>query len=161
MIPAYNCGPYLRRTLESVLCQDPGPNEMQIEVVDGGSTKDDPEKVVKELGKGRIAFHRLESNKGPATTFNTCIKRSSGHWVHILHGDDMVIPGFYEAYAGAISVHPQAVMVVGGNTTINENDEVLFENSRKDIENVGVIRNFAEQQGFLQRAQFPAVVVRR
>ena len=40
MIPTYNCGDYLRRTLESVLCQDPGPDKMQIDVVDGCSTED-------------------------------------------------------------------------------------------------------------------------
>src|SRR5206468_9339134 len=43
MIPTYNCGDYLRRTLQSVLAQDPGPDQMQIEVVDGSSTKHNPE----------------------------------------------------------------------------------------------------------------------
>jgi hypothetical protein len=52
-------------------------------------------------------------------------------------------------------------MVVGGASKINENNEVLFESPRKDIENVGVIHNFVEQQGFQQRASSPAVVVRR
>ena len=54
MIPAYNCASYLRQTLASVLAQDPGPEQMQIEVVDDGSTKDDPESVVRETGKGRV-----------------------------------------------------------------------------------------------------------
>src|SRR5207253_10172288 len=34
MIPAYECAGYLVETLESVLAQDPGPDRMQIEVVD-------------------------------------------------------------------------------------------------------------------------------
>ena len=46
MIPTFNCAKYLRQTLESVLVQDPGTEQMQIEVVDDCSTKDDPEAVV-------------------------------------------------------------------------------------------------------------------
>ena len=42
MIPTYNCAKYLRETLVSVLAQDPGPEQMQIEVVDDYSTKDEP-----------------------------------------------------------------------------------------------------------------------
>lgn len=56
MIPAYNCGQYLIETLRSVLDQDPGPEVMQIEVVDDCSTQDDSEAVVRSLGKGRVSF---------------------------------------------------------------------------------------------------------
>src|SRR5689334_10657510 len=89
MIPTYNSGEYLRETLESVLSQDLGEDDMQIEVIDGCSTEDDPEKITKELGQGRVAFYRLAKNQGPAHTFNVCIERSCGSWVHILHGDDI------------------------------------------------------------------------
>ena len=106
MIPTYNNGKYLRRTLESVLCQAPDPDEMQIEVVDGCSTKDDPEGMVKELGKGRVVFYRLSSNHGPAHTFNTCIERSRGQWVHVLHGDDIVLPGFYRGLCSSDPCEP-------------------------------------------------------
>lgn len=56
VIPTYNCADFLRITLKGVLDQDPGPDEMQIEVVDDVSTKDDPEGVVRELGKGRVSL---------------------------------------------------------------------------------------------------------
>lgn len=104
MIPTYNCAKYLTKTLESVLEQDPGPEDMQIEVVDDCSTLDDPEKVVREVGKGRVAFHRNPKNSGYCTlNFNICIQRSVGHLVHILHGDDYVLPGFYKEI-GCLSV---------------------------------------------------------
>ena len=51
MIPTYNCADHLRAALAGVLAQDPGPEEMQIEVVDDAS-EDDPESVVAELGGG-------------------------------------------------------------------------------------------------------------
>jgi glycosyltransferase involved in cell wall biosynthesis len=95
MIPTYNCANYLRETLTSVLRQDPGPEAMQIEVVDDCSS-DRPERVVEELGRGRVSFHRKERNEGSYACFNTCLDRSQGELVHILHGDDYVLPGFYD-----------------------------------------------------------------
>ena len=95
MVPTYNCANYLELTLKSVLEQDPGPEQMQIEVIDDRSTKDDPEAVVNEIGKGRVSFFRQPQNVGAQANFTTCVQRSRGHLVHILHGDDAVLPGFY------------------------------------------------------------------
>lgn len=106
MIPAFNCAKYLRQCLESVLAQDPGIDRMQIEVVDDCSTDDDPEAVVRELGKGRVKFHRKSRNEGVTANFNTCVQRSSGELVHILHGDDYVLPGFYRKIEDLAERHP-------------------------------------------------------
>ena len=106
MIPAYNCAQYLRPCLESVLAQDPGPDRMEIEVVDDCSTEDDPESVVTEIGQGRVKFHRKSRNEGVTANFNTCVQRSSGELVHILHGDDFVLPGFYRTIEKLAERHP-------------------------------------------------------
>lgn len=111
MIPTYNCAKYLRQTLESVLSQGPALDQMQIEVVDDCSTQDDPESVVREIGKGRVAFYRKPQNAGAIANFNTCIERSRGHLVHILHGDDWVAPGYYEAFTLAAKQHPKAALL--------------------------------------------------
>ena len=97
MIPTFDCAPYLRETLGSVLAQDPGPEVMQIEVVDDHSTRDDPRAVVDELGRGRVEFFRQPRNTGVTTNLTTALQRSRGHLVHLLHGDDCVRPGFYRA----------------------------------------------------------------
>jgi hypothetical protein len=55
----------------------------------------DVEKLVKAIGKGRVAFSRTPRNLGLADCWNTCIERSRGEWVHILHQDDWLLPGFY------------------------------------------------------------------
>lgn len=96
MIPTYNGTKYLRETLQSILVQDPGADEMQIEVIDDASTTDNPEKLVNDIGKGRISFFRQDNNKGQIKTWNNCIRRAQGHWIHILHQDDVVLPNFYE-----------------------------------------------------------------
>lgn len=98
MIPTFNCAQFLAETLQSVLAQDPGPDVMQIEVVDDGST-DDPAAVVDALGHGRVRFTRQPRNIGQLANLTDCLRRSRGHYVHLLHGDDCVLPGFYDAMA--------------------------------------------------------------
>ncbi|MGH8001844.1 MAG: glycosyltransferase family 2 protein [Brasilonema sp.] len=62
MIPTYNCAEYLSQTLASVLAQAPGPDVMQITIVDDCSTQDEPAKVVEELGRDRVEFYRQPKN---------------------------------------------------------------------------------------------------
>ena len=83
-----------------------GLDRMEIEVVDDCSTEDDPEAVVREVGKGRVKFHRKSRNEGVTANFNTCVQRSSGELVHILHGDDYVLPGFYRTIEDLAERHP-------------------------------------------------------
>lgn len=161
MIPTYNSGDYLRSTLQSVLCQAPGVDQMQIEVVDGCSTQDRPEKIVEELGRGRVAFHRLASNRGPAHTFNRCIERSRGRWVHILHGDDMIRPGFYDAYAAVIQAHPEAGSVLGQSVLVDEDGRWLGLFGAMPPVGGGILADFTQRQATEQLVLFPAVVVRR
>lgn len=122
MIPTFNCAKYLRQTLESVLSQDPGPEHMQIEVIDDGSDQDDPEAVVNELGKGRVVFFRKSNNEGAVSNFNTCIDRSRGELVHILHGDDYVLPGFYQHMEQLAEQQPEAALYACRYIVTNEED---------------------------------------
>jgi len=161
MIPTYNCGDYLRRTLASVLPQALDPAVMQIEVIDDCSTKDDPEKVVAELGRGRVEFFRQPVNRGIPQTFNTCIERARGEWVHILHGDDMVLPGFYEEYGRLIASNPDAVMVVGQVVIIDEKDRWMGLYGPLPNDQTGIVYDFTLRQAIRQLGQFPGVVVRR
>ena len=53
MIPTYNPQPdYLEETLRGILQQDPGPEQMQIEVVDDCSPDDTASEVVRRIGAG-------------------------------------------------------------------------------------------------------------
>lgn len=107
MIPTYNCAEYLRDTLKSVLAQDPGVDKMQIVVVDNCSTQDDPEAVVKELGRERVEFYRQPSNVGMMNNFQTCFELSRGKLIHLLCSDDCVREGFYEKMARPFKEHPE------------------------------------------------------
>ncbi len=106
MIPTYNCVELLRQTLESVLIQDPGPDIMQIVVVDNHSTKDNPEALVRELAGDRVQFFRQSQNVGSLNNFQTCLELSLGELVHLLHSDDCLRPGFYQKMATPFLEHP-------------------------------------------------------
>ena len=110
MIPAYHCASYLRQTLESVLCQDPGPERMGITVVDPCSDQDDPKGVVDEMGRTRLSYVRLAKNGGSTATFNECLRRTTGRLIHILHGDDYVEPGFYREIEALASAYPEMAL---------------------------------------------------
>lgn len=160
MIPTYNCAHYLRKTLKSVLEQDLGPEEMQIEVVDDCSTKDDPEAVVREIGKGRVSFYRQPKNVGPTANFNTCIWRARGYWVHILHGDDMVMPGFYSTLQKAILKESAIGAAFCRWITIDEND-LWLSISPLERRTPGILEGWIERIAVSQRIQCPAIVVKR
>jgi GT2 family glycosyltransferase len=95
-IPTYNCSDYLKETIISILNQkDFDLNLLEIEVVDDCSTNDNPELVTNEIGEGRINFFRQSKNIGAVENFNSCIERSNGKYIHILHGDDYISNNFY------------------------------------------------------------------
>jgi glycosyltransferase involved in cell wall biosynthesis len=161
MIPTYNCAHFLRETLHSVLSQDPGPEQMEIEVVDDCSTKDDPEAVVREIGRGRVRFYRQPRNTGPIGNFNTCARRSHGHWVHILHGDDTVRPGFYARASNAIAVQPEIGAVTFRYIYMFEDGhwQNLSELESRIPKVLG--DEFAARMMLTNEIMFPAMVVRR
>ncbi len=162
MVPVYNCpAAYLRETLESVLAQDPGADQMQIEVIDNCSTVGDPEELVREVGRGRIAFRRQPENVGMVENFNSCIRHAAGHWVHILHGDDTVRPGFYRRLRAGIEANPEA----GAATCrilYSDGDGQWIGLSELEARRPGLLpADFARRQLIDQRIQFAGIVVRR
>src|SRR4051812_23537649 len=70
MIPAYEPTDLLEQALRSVLDQDPGPDRMQIAVVDDGSPSHRAEEIARRLMPGRVEFHRNELNLGLAGNWN-------------------------------------------------------------------------------------------
>lgn len=160
MIPTHNCAEYLRETLASVLAQDLGSDLMQIEVVDDCSTKDDPEAVVKELGQGRVWFYRQPHNLGHTKNFQTCLERSRGKLVHLLHGDDCVRNGFYDKLQRAFEENPEIGAAFCRHIHMNERGH-WQEISPLEQSESGVLKNWLERIAVRQLIQTPSIVVRR
>jgi hypothetical protein len=160
MIPTYNCAAFLRETLESVLAQDPGPEMMQIEVVDDCSTLDDPAAVVAELGRDRVGFYRQPQNLGHVRNFNTCLMRARGHLVHLLHGDDCVRGTFYSVMQQAFDANPVIGAAFCRYLSMDEHGHWLTIGPLEQGES-GVLERWLERIATGQRLQPPAMVVRR
>jgi glycosyltransferase involved in cell wall biosynthesis len=160
MIPTYNCAEYLRHTLASVLDQAPAPDEMQIEVIDDVSRQDDPEAVVREFGEGRVSFFRQPANVGPQANFTACAQRARGHWVHILHGDDMVRPGFYNAMRRGAEADPSIQAAFCRVITIDERNGWI-DMSEREASTAGVIPDLIDRLAVFNHIMFPSVVVKR
>jgi predicted O-linked N-acetylglucosamine transferase (SPINDLY family)/glycosyltransferase involved in cell wall biosynthesis len=160
MIPTYNCADSLSETLKSVLEQAPAPEQMQIEVVDDYSIEDDPEAVVKEIGKGRVSFFRQPQNVGAMLNFNACIQRANGQWVHILHGDDTVLPGFYSRFREAIEKEPTVRAVFCRHIYMDEKSHWSFL-SQLERETPGILSDCLERLVIFNRIMTPSIVVKR
>jgi glycosyltransferase involved in cell wall biosynthesis len=78
MIPTFHCVRFLHQTLESVLAQDPGPELMQIEVIDDHSTRDDSESVVWAVAGEPARFFRQPKNLGHTRNCETSLQRARG-----------------------------------------------------------------------------------
>ncbi len=160
MIPAYNRTEYLEKTLRSVLAQDPGPEEMQIEVVDDASSVDDPEPLVRGIAGNRVSFVRNPRNIGLTPNFNRCVERSLGHCVHILHTDDFVLPGFYERLKIALQARSDIGAAFCRTAFVDENERRLG-TSELLKPTAGILPGFLEKIAISNRIAFPAMVVRR
>ena len=99
IVPIFKRREYLKQCLDSVLDQDPGPDEMEINVVDDASPGD-MRQFVLGLGRGRVNYSRNPTNLRQHATTNLAITQSCGRWIHILHDDDWVLPILRHAEAG-------------------------------------------------------------
>jgi len=132
---------------------------MQIEVVDHCSTEDDPESLVKAVGGGRASFYRRPKNEGAIANFNACIQRSRGHLIHILHGDDYVLPGFYAEIERLAGLHSDVSFLATRCFLVDENE--IISNVTERILELEEGGRSVESLYYNTSVLFPGVVIRR
>jgi len=162
MITAYDRLHTLEQALTSVL--DQVPQDTQIAVV---ADHHSPE-TVQAIGdliesvpgaSGRVEAHLLDTPVGHPGIFDECIRRASGEWVHILHDDDWVKPGFYAALNAGIDADPS----IGAAFARHEIPSApgFSWSSWLEREAPGVIENWLDRIATECRVQFSAMTVRR
>lgn len=108
VIDTYNQERFIAEAIESVLAQDFPREQMEILVVDDGSTDRTPE-IVRQF-EPHVRLLRKE-NGGQASAINYGVAHASGEFVAFLDGDDVWLPAKLSRVVHEFLTIPPAVMV--------------------------------------------------
>lgn len=113
VVTAFNVCEWVSEALGSVLEQTCGPNQLELIVVDDGSS-DGTAAVVKCALTGTSVRSRFLEvcNGGPSRARNAGLQHASGEWVQFLDGDDLLHERKIEGQlAGGLSLGPEIAVV--------------------------------------------------
>lgn len=160
IIPTHNCASFLKEALISVINQSLPEDKMEIIVVDDHSTKDNPEAVVDEIGNNRVKFIRQSKNVGKVKNYETGLLNSKGKFIHLLHGDDKVMNGFYDDIERIFNTNVAAKAAFCRSIYIDNKSRWTGMTGMVD-EHEGVVEDIVEQLYVQQKIQTPSMVVKR
>lgn len=103
IIPCYNDGQYITKSITSVLKQT--YPYIEIIVVDDGSTDEATKRILRGLVDEKIKVI-YASNQGPAAARNKGIALSTGEYILPLDADDIIAPTYIEKAVKAIEEDP-------------------------------------------------------
>lgn len=106
IIPTYNYARFVTEAVDSVLAQTYG--DLEVIVVDDGSTDDTPERM-KTYGD-RVRYIR-QANQGPSATRNNGIEAARGDLIAFLDADDVWHPGKLRAQMSYLEAHPDVALL--------------------------------------------------
>jgi len=162
IVPTRDREQYLAETLESILSQAPGSNQMQIEVVDNYSTAVDVQALVRKIAADRIGYFRQPRAMSISENWTTCIRRAHGQWVHIMPDDDVLEPGFYDAYRSFIEQAPDLVLLACQARIIDEHGQPgRLRFNPPGVERTGVLQDPCQLLAQCDWIATPSAVVRR
>ncbi|MGB3246333.1 MAG: glycosyltransferase [Sulfitobacter sp.] len=161
MIPAYEVksAKWLARAIESVLAQNLPHDEVEVVVIDDGSTGDVARQVARSFGS-RVSYVRNPERLGLSGNFNRCIGVSTGKFVHILHQDDWIAPGFYDALLGPLRADDRLVAAFSSTVVVDDANRTLHIDTL-DRQKAGPLTGWLETIALRQRITFPSMIVRR
>lgn len=93
VMPSYNTGRFIGRSIDSVLAQT--YQNWELLIVDDCST-DETDRVVGEYNDSRIHYLKNETNSGAAVSRNKALSFAKGEWIAFLDSDDLWYPGKLE-----------------------------------------------------------------
>lgn len=106
IVPAYNSGPLLDETLQSVLTQT--WKRREVIVVDDGSTDDTPTRLA---AYGSALRTVRQENRGTGAARNTGLRAARGEYVALLDHDDLWAPTKLEVQLDVARRHPASGFV--------------------------------------------------
>lgn len=121
VIPSWNQGRFIDRTLLSILKQD-YPGSIEIIVSDGGSN-DETVEVLKKYGDLLIWWSAKD--KGFVDAVTKGVARATGEILAIQSSDDYYLPGAFRKMAAAFQHYPEASFISGGEYAIDLQGHII------------------------------------
>jgi glycosyltransferase involved in cell wall biosynthesis len=107
-IDTYNYGHFVEDAINSVLSQDFPADQLEVLVVDDGSTDDTRERVTKYEPRVQYLY---KPNGGQASAFNFGLNRARGDLIFFLDADDYWLPGKLRSLVWAFEQNPGVGMI--------------------------------------------------
>lgn len=129
VMPSYNQGKYIERSILSVLNQN--YPSLDFIIVDGGST-DGTVDIIRKYER-HLSFWCSERDEGQSDALNNGFARVTGGICGWLNSDDLYLPGALECAVEAFHANPEAVVVFGDWWDIDSEDNVTVINYAFDF----------------------------
>ena len=124
IMATYNMGNYVGAAIESVLAQT--VPDLELHVVDDGSTDDTAERVKRYLTDPRVRYH-YQPNAGQTAAKNRGIAASTGEFIGFCDADDLWVPEKLAMQIPVFEAHPEAGVVYARTREIDEHGNELPE----------------------------------
>ena len=103
IIPYWNAAEWIGRCVESL--KQPGDFEF---ILVNDKSKDDSEKIARELADDRFVFVDNQHKKGVSGARNTGLDVAKGDWITFLDADDEMLPGAFDTFNAVIQADRKA-----------------------------------------------------
>ncbi|MBK6726659.1 MAG: glycosyltransferase [Xanthomonadales bacterium] len=136
IVPSYNQGRFIRRTLESILSQDYRP--IEILVIDGAS-RDETVSILEEFSHHPELRWVSEPDSGVVEAVNKGFARARGEIGAIQSSDDFYLPGAISAGVAALQSDPALAFVFGDIAKVDAEGKELSRTQLAPYSLVGVL----------------------
>ena len=123
VIPTYNRAYCIATTIDSALGQT--HQNLEILVVDDGSTDDTREVIAKQYGSEPRVRYLHQANEGVSGARNHGLRVARGEYVALLDSDDLWLPWKIEAQVRCLEALPEAGMIWTDMDAVNPEGEIM------------------------------------
>lgn len=159
MIPVFNVDreDWLIEAIGGAVMQLEGRDDVEIVIVDDASTNQVARQVANRFGSS-VRYVNNKQNLGLVGNHNRCIDVAQGEFVHFLHQDDRVKPGFYDSMLRALMADDKLVAGFCQTGYISSTDRP--ESIEPVLQTRGKLEDWPTKLS-IYRIQFPTMLVRR
>ena len=148
--PSFNQGPFLERTIRSVL--DERYPDLEYIIIDGGST-DGSAEIIKRYEQ-QLAYWVSEPDHGQSNAINKGLLRATGSILTWLNSDDYYLPGTLETVSETARAHPEAGAYVGAGDIVDASGTVIYHKEPPSVISLETLYEWRSGGDFMQPSCF-------